>query len=722
MPLNTIVALAAALCSMGLAVAILFRQRRTYAGWLFCAGMTGLALESLFGIATLLATDSETAAGRLNVWFLAKLFVAAIWLSFSLTFSRGNFREFLYRWRYLLTGAFLLPTLLTLGSFVGYRTEIGSVRQPMEGVPVFSLSPMGTATNILLLIAAVIIVANLEKTFRAAVGTMRWRIKFIILGLSAVFATRIYTHAQSLLYTSFDPSSVGIDGAALLIGCGFLAAAHARAGLAEIDVYPSQAVLGTSITVLLTGAYLFAVGVLAQVVAQLGGAERFQIQAFLVLLGIAILAVLLLSERVRDGIQRFVSVHFKRPRHDSRKIWTKLTHRTANVLDRARLCDVTAKLISETFNALSVTVWLLNDDARRISVGGSTSQALSVNPSADWPPSFAASIHTHLAKWSKPFDLDKVDARWGATLRQLVATQFRGGGHRVCIPLLSGENLLGIIILADRVNGIPYSEEELELLKCIGDQCAASLLNLRLNEALVRSKEFEAFQTMSAFFVHDLKNAAATLSLMLKNLPVHFSDPAFREDALRGIGQTVTRINQLIERLRMLRQQLELNASEFDVVRLVSEAMENSPAVSDVEVVKHLEPVKPIKADRQQMLSVITNLLLNAREALNSGGGRIEVSTSESNGFAVITVADNGCGMSATFVNQSLFKPFRTTKKKGLGIGMFQSKMIVEAHRGGIEVESEPGKGTTFRVLLPMDSKEIKTSAQDFRQQDERTN
>jgi signal transduction histidine kinase len=99
--------------------------------------------------------------------------------------------------------------------------------------------------------------------------------------------------------------------------------------------------------------------------------------------------------------------------------------------------------------------------------------------------------------------------------------------------------------------------------------------------------------------------------------------------------------------------------------------------------------------------SVITNLLLNARDALQPGG-EVRIETSQSNGWAVLSVTDNGCGMSPAFLKASLFRPFQTTKKKGLGIGMFQSKMIVEAHRGKIQVESEPGAGTTFRVMLPL--------------------
>jgi signal transduction histidine kinase len=82
--------------------------------------------------------------------------------------------------------------------------------------------------------------------------------------------------------------------------------------------------------------------------------------------------------------------------------------------------------------------------------------------------------------------------------------------------------------------------------------------------------------------------------------------------------------------------------------------------------------------------------------------GLIRIETIQNNGWAILTVSDNGCGMSAEFINRSLFRPFQTTKKNGLGIGMFQSMMIVQAHGGRIAVASEPGKGTTFQVFLPV--------------------
>src|SRR5208283_1461372 len=97
-----------------------------------------------------------------------------------------------------------------------------------------------------------------------------------------------------------------------------------------------------------------------------------------------------------------------------------------------------------------------------------------------------------------------------------------------------------------------------DLFKCVGDDVGAGLLNVQLSQKLLQTRELEAFQTMSAFFVHDLKNTTSTLNLMLKNLPEHFDDPAFRADALRGIGKTVTHVNHLIGRLSLLRHELQI--------------------------------------------------------------------------------------------------------------------------------------------------------------------
>jgi len=551
------------------------------------------------------------------------------------------------------------------------------------------------------LVAAVLILMNLERTFRSAVGTMQWRIKFLVIGLGVVFGARIYTLSQSLLFSADVLVLSDVDTGALLIGCVLIVIAFVRSGFGEIDVYPSHAVLRTSLTFVLAGAYLFVVGVLAQVVAQTGKAGAFQFQALVVLMAFALLATLLLSNRIRQKIRSLVSRHFKRPQYDFRQIWTRVTKSMCNVFDQSGLCAAAAKLISETFSVLSVSVWLI-DEQNRLVFAASTSrserEANGVLP--EFEQNFAA-----IRVLSKPFDLEKAKGDFAEGLREISLSQFRTGGNRVCAPLWAGSYCMGVAILADRVGGAPYTLEELDLLKCMGDQIAVGLLNLRLSDEITLGKELEAFQAMSAFFVHDLKNAASTLTLTLQNLRVHFDDPAFRTDALRGIGETANRINQVISRLAGLRH-LEVKLADVDLNSIVDDALKALNGTANMKVLKDFRLQRKLKIDREQFGSVVTNLLLNARDATGPHG-EVRIATAQNDGWAVLSVTDNGCGMGPAFLKSSLFRPFQTTKKKGLGIGMFQSKMIVEAHRGRILVESEPAMGTTFRVMLPLDNQTI---------------
>jgi putative PEP-CTERM system histidine kinase len=697
--LDSFAAYAAAIVTGALGLLVVIRKPRSAAGWCFLAGMEVLAVQSALSGISLGASLPEKVVDWQTLAFVAESFLPGIWLCFSLTYSRRDWRTLSIGWRLLLAVALLLPIALS----VGFRSELLHLLPEHESGAVswLGFGEVAKALNIVLLIANVLILTNLEETFRAAVGTMRWRIKFLVLGIGVVFAARIYVQSQALLFSGYDLALTRIEAVALLVGCTLMAVGYLRSGFAGNDVYPSHAVLQSSVTVLLAGAYLFVVGVLAKIVAHLGGAGSLQTEAFLVLLGTVVLAVLLISDRFRQKLRQLISRHFKRPQHDFRQIWTVLAQRMSAVLDQGGLCSMAVKLISETFNALSVTTWLIHEQSGRLLLGASTSHSSPAASLSD--PDFAASGRAieGLRARVEPFDLENVEEDWAATLRQISVSQFRKGGNRICVPWLAGDRLLGVAILADRVNGIPYTAEEIDLLKCLGNQMAAGLLNLRLAEELVLAKQLEAFQTMSAFFVHDLKNVGSSLSLTLQNLPLHFDDPEYREDALRGIASTADRINQIISRLSALRNKLELKPVESDLNQLVVEALERLRWVPEVELVREFNPLPKILADPEQLQNVVSNLLLNARDVVGLGG-QVRIKTSQRDGQAILAVADNGCGMSPAFVRGSLFRPFQTTKKKGLGIGLFQSRMIVEAHRGSIQVESEPGKGTTFRVILPL--------------------
>jgi putative PEP-CTERM system histidine kinase len=697
---TTVLALVGGMCSAPLAAVAACRKQRSVATWCFSVGMLIFALESLFGAIANDALLPEKAAFWGTLALVAKSFLPGVWLTFGLTYSRANYRDFLLRSRWLLVGAFLVP-LLSLAAIYRPFFYVVAYKPPVDGWGLMLDDP-AKILNVLVLVSTVLVLMNIERTFRAAVGTMRWRIKFLVLGLGVIFGARIYTGSQALLFSDYSSGRLSVEATALLIGCALIAVAYLRTGFSEIDVYPSRAALQTSVTVLLSGTYLFVVGVLAQIVVRFGGTASFPIAAFLVLLGVAILAVLLLSDRARQSLQLFISRHFKRPQHDFRQIWARFTRSLSAALNETALGTIATRLISETFGALSVSMWLFDEQGERLIRVSSTSDAEraqsddSISSIAGKEPNSA-----ELVKLSRPFDLGRAKEKWARDLMERSSGQFRTGGSPICVPLVGGEHCLGAIVLADRVRGLGYSAEEMDLLKCIGEQVASSLLNLRLTEEIMERKELEAFQTMSAFLIHDLKNAASTLGLMLENLPTHFNNPAFREDAFRGIGSAASRINDLINRMNALRHELRLQPAELDLNHVVTEALATLNGTLENKLVTKFDQIPNILADGQQLQSVCTNLLLNACDAVGLNG-RITVETTRQGEWVALSVSDNGCGMSEQFIKNSLFRPFRSTKKKGLGIGMFQSKTIVEAHQGKIHVDSELGVGTTFRVMLPL--------------------
>jgi putative PEP-CTERM system histidine kinase len=419
-----------------------------------------------------------------------------------------------------------------------------------------------------------------------------------------------------------------------------------------------------------------------------------------VLLGLAGLALLLLSDRVRRRIQVFTARHFLKAQHDSVEVWTLLSRRLAHVTDQAGACTAAARSIAETFDVLSVTIWLVDGDQGQLVACASTARQRD-DVAHEMLVAASGVVVAGLQGRTLPFDLEHEADGWAEEFRQLNPSTFETGGDRWCVPLHTVGQHLGVVVLADRVGGLGYTGEELELLACIGDQMTSVVLNLRLGEEVGRARELDAFRTMSAFFVHDLKNAAASLNLTLKNLPIHFDDPAFRSDALRAVGNTAQRIDDMIARLSAMRQRPNFTFVESDLNQLVTEALNRLTQVATVELRRELQPLPTLRVDREQIQSVVTNLVLNAQEAVASGG-QIRVRSQHQNGHVLLSVSDNGCGMTPAFLKESLFRPFQSTKKKGLGIGLFQSRTIVQAHGGHVQVESEPGKGSTFQVSLPI--------------------
>ena len=693
----SLLSFAASIAAAGLALVGLLRGRRTISDWAFVAGMSIIAVRRLLNGLSLAAGSVDEVIAWQQWTLLGFSLLPGAWLLFGVTYARGNAAVFLTKWRAALVAASVLPPVLAL---VFRETLFTVARAPGTEPWVLGLSWPAILIYIIALTSFVFVLMNLERTFRASVGTMRWRIKFMLLGVGVILVVHIYTASQALLFRAIEPAIESVNSVGMLVATPVLLWALFRSGSFEADVYPSQSILQGSLTVLLAGVYLLVVGLFANVATYLGGDASFAIKALLVLLSLVLLAVLLQSDRLRLHLRRFVSRHFQRPLYDYRTEWRKFTDATASCVEQTDLCRAIVKLTAEIFQALSVSIWLVNEKQDGFVLASSTSISGAKCRECEPRPGESDGVRRYFERHPAPVDFEEKSDEWAVALRHWHPTEFANGGDRVCVPLLRQTDLIGLIIVGDRVAGAPFLTEDFEMLQCIANQATASLLNIQLAQRLMQAKELEAFQTMAAFFVHDLKNAASTLNLMLQNLPVHFHDPAFREDALRGISKTVTHINGLIGRLGLLRHELKIRRSDADLNEIVSATLSGLAPAGGARLVKEAGSLPKVSVDREQIQKVVINLVLNAAEA--SANGDVRIATAQNNGWAVLTVADNGCGMSPEFLQQSLFRPFQTTKKNGLGIGMFQSRMIVEAHGGRVEVESELGKGTTFRVFLPL--------------------
>jgi len=685
---DQVILLIATTASALIALWIFAREKMSTATLAFSAGMLLLSFELGAAWALLAWPESQVAP---DIHWFALALGTSVWVIFAVTYSRGEHRKHFKAWAPIVAALAIIPLALVI--FWGDR-----LLDQSSGIS--RLAMAGRLLHVIVLLAATAVLMNLERTFRASVGVMRWQLKFMVLAVATLFVTRVYTSTQALVFSSVDPRSDIYHAVAAIVCSALALLAVTRSQGFKLDLYPSATLVYRSLTVIGIGAYLVMVGFMAHAARMFGGGSAFAVEALLLLAALVALAVVLLSDRARISLKRFISRHLRRPTYDVQTVWRQFNEHTSTQLSESDFSRAACKWLSETFDLLSVTVWLLNPTTNKIVFGASTS--LSEAAANELTQEFdAASLPlAELRGCERGLNVDADASPALEPLRRLHPAKFSTGGDRTFMPVIASKEVVALIAIGDRAAGVPMSVEELDLIKCVAGQMASDFVRLRLSERLLQSKQIEAFQMMATFFVHDLKNTAWTLSLLVQNIRTHFDNPAFREEAVSSLGKSADRINDLISRIGSLRDEFRIQPGPVDFNALVSNVVGEFKGATDVSVECSLGTLPETLLDSEQMQRVVKNLLLNAKEACESGG-RIEVNTEQQNGFAVLTVRDNGSGMSEEFLRTQLFRPFATTKKKGLGIGMYQTKMIIEAHRGRILVDSKSGQGTTFRVLLP---------------------
>ncbi len=582
------------------------------------------------------------------------------------------------RWAYALAGAGLLASY-ALGGWPTVAAALG-----LEGPrPAFGLH-IGLAVFGLMLV---------EQLFRQAQPQARWAIKPICLALGSVFGFELFLYADAMLFARLDADIWAARGIANALVIPLIAIATARNTGWTVEMHLSRGAMFQSTALLVSGAFLLVVAAAGYAVRYLGGdwgrALQIEVLFAAVLAGVLVAS----SGRFRSKLKVFISKHFFSYRYDYREEWLRFTRTlsTESSLQGAQERAVVA--LASLVESPAGMLWLMTEQ-------GDFRMAARWNlPAVDAVEPRTGSLVHFMERTGWVIDLAERETTperyvgltlpaWLESIRNvwLVA------------PLSSGTGMLGFVVLTTPRAKIEIDWEVRDLLQTAGLQAASYLGQLRASEALLEARKFDAFNRMSAFVVHDLKNLIAQLSLMIRNAERHRDNPEFQRDMLVTVEHVVERMNRLMLQLRTGATPVE--SPRPVVLEPVVRRVCSAKAGNDHRIELNLSPGVVTLGHEDQLEHVIAHLVQNAIDATD-GRGMVSVKVDREGRFSVIEVNDNGIGMSPEFVRERLFKPFETTKKAGMGIGVYESSQYVTALGGQMIVDSKPSIGTRVRVLLP---------------------
>lgn len=628
-------------------------------------------------------------------WKRMGLFVEALlpglWLLLSLTYARelpeGGLR---LRSKFLVGAGFLLvlvPAFLPVASFY-YAPDF-----PAEQV--LFLADTGYYFYVAILVFLVMALTNFESTLVNASSEALWRVKLDIVALAAMLVVLAFYYSSSLLYRSLNMELVPLRSLLFIVASLMMlyTRSHWR-GSARVKI--SQAVLLKSVVMAVVSAYLIMLGVLGEGMKYFGPLFPRVLTLSLGFISGILLLLLLLSDRAKRELKVFLHKHFYQSKYDYRAQWLGLTERLSTFEDSDELVKRVLLAYCEIFGVRGAALYQHQKECGWYCV----SSTLELEPLRETIDDNSPILNSLREKeWvfcSSDENAELTEKEW------LFLGRY---GISFVVPLFEAEALSGFIVLGAQV--VPdeqYRYEDFDLMKTIARQVSVAMQHQRLSDQLTQAKAMEAVGSLATFVVHDLKNLAATISLVLENAREHIDNPEFQQDMLNSLGNTTKKMHHMIGRLRNLGESELLQRRPIDLLALAASCagmVGRSIAVQGSQQV--------VLGDKEELQKVLLNLLLNAIEA--SGPDSPIAAEVGCDGTPFVKVTDCGCGMSPRFIRNDLFVPFRTSKRTGLGIGLYQSRQIVAAHGGTIEVTSLEGEGTVFTVRLPQGNEDQTASA-----------
>ncbi|MDR0310313.1 MAG: PEP-CTERM system histidine kinase PrsK [Acidobacteriota bacterium] len=555
------------------------------------------------------------------------------------------------------------------------------------------LGPAGYISAIFLLIISVVVLANTEQMFRHCSKSAIWELKFLFLGIVTIYSAIIYLSSRMLLYSgSLYPGDIHVLNILFLIACILIAVSWKRSsGKAYAGV--SQSAFYSFITLLGVGAYLITTGVFARLIGSQLDNTVLPVEALVFIAAIIGLALLLLTTSLRHKARAWMRHNIFAGKYDYRQAWIEAAGLIRATDSQEVAASALAKIIQKSMGTADISVWVRRWNPNRLhllSVTGVIEAAPGQEEEFD--------IAELLMDSAAPLSMKDLEIRENTAGIMEFMKRFRA---TLIVPLLSSNRIIGLVTVGKDPSGRKYGTEGREFLRVLAGHIAGEFHKSDLLASFVSAREDEAFRSFSAFVLHDLKNFASTLSYIAQNAPRHQHNPEFQKDAFQSVYETAEKMKRICNSLRTFSGTLAADKKMCDlnqIVRSVADAL-------NAGLREHLKfdfaELPYAFADEAEVARVLQNLLLNAREAI-ADDGVIFVRTLNHGNKIDVVVEDNGAGMSADFIKEDLFVPFHTTKSSGLGIGLFHSKKIMEAHNGSISVTSEEGKGTEIVLTFPV--------------------
>ncbi len=546
---------------------------------------------------------------------------------------------------------------------------------------------------------ALVALVLIEHVYRSASASARSGLRYFAFGIGGMFAYDLFLYSQAELLRQLSFDAWNARGVVNALVVPAVAIGVRRSPQWSLDIFVSRHVVFYSGSLLLVGAYLLLMALGGYYVRSVGGTWGGVAQIVFLAGSGLVLAALILSGRVRAGARVFLSKHFYRNKYDYRIEWLRFIHTlsSSGVEDVGRTA---LRAVAQIFSSPRGVLFVADDSGRRYV------------PAAVWPKDAQTLAGLQDVASSDDLVVFLRDRQWIIDLQEhraspeaydnlkLPVWASSNTELRLIAPLLALDRLVGFVALDNPPTRFRMTYEDRDLLKTVGRHVATHIAQHEADRRLADRRQFDAYNQLTAFMMHDLKNSVAQLKLLVTNAARHKHNPDFIDDAIGTIANTVERMTRLTEQLK---QKAVIGSPRpADLNELARSAVERCRGRQPVPDFRPGATPTMVEADPEKLTSALEHVIRNAQDATPPRGS-VEVRLRSNATSAVIEISDTGCGMDAEFVRHKLFRAFVTTKgAEGMGIGAFQAREYVRLLGGEVEVQSRPGQGTTFSINLPL--------------------